>query len=115
MTSGGHVAEARIGLSPASRGRPACANAAEKPSLLLRFPSLDSPGEQTTIGAATETLDGAPLEPGTGGLTVRLMFWADKAQLYATPGAKFSLWYAGRTVGQGEVLRITGEAADSIP
>ncbi len=84
-------------------------------SLLLKFPSLDSPDEQTTIGAAIETLDGTPLEPGTGGLTVRLNFWADEAQLYATPGAKFSLWYAGRTVGQGEVLRIVDEVVDSIP
>ena len=115
MTSGGHVAEARIGLSSASAGGLHAPMPSGGRSLLLRFPSLDSPGEQTTIGAAIETLDGAPLEPGTGGVTVRLRFWADEAQLYATPGAKFSLCYAGRTVGQGEVLRITGEAADSIP
>jgi hypothetical protein len=31
-----------------------------------------------------------------------------------TPGTKFVLWYAGRTVGQGEVLRVVDEIADSI-
>jgi hypothetical protein len=42
-----------------------------------------------------------------------LWFWADEAQVYATPGAKFVLWYAGRTVGHGEVLRVVDEIADS--
>lgn len=114
MTSGGHVAEARIGLSPASAGGLHAPMPPQGRSLLLTFPSLDSPGEQTTIGAAIDTLDGTPLEPGTSGRTVRLRFWAGEARLYATPGAKFSLQYAGRTVGQGEVLQIADDVADPI-
>ena len=115
MINGGHVVEARTGLSPASAGGLHAPMPPASRSLLLEFPSLDSPGHQTTIGAAIHTLDRAPLEPGTGDRTVRLRFWADEAQLYATPGAKFSLWYAGRTVGHGEVLRVADEVAGSIP
>ncbi len=115
MINGGHVVEARIGLSPASAGGLHAPMPSKSRSLLLGFPSQDSPDEHTTIGAAIETLDGAPLEPGTGGLAVRLRFWADEAQLHATPGAKFSLWYAGRTVGRGEVLRVVDDIAGSIP
>ena len=115
MINGGHIVEARIALSPASAGGLHAPMPSEGRSLLLGFPSPDSPEEQTTIGAAIQTLDGAPLEPGTSGLTVHLRFWAGEAQLYATPGAKFSLWYAGRTAGQGQVLRIVDEVADPTP
>lgn len=114
MINGGHVVEARVGLSATAAGGLHTPMPSKSRSLLLRFPSLDSPGEQTTIGTAIETLDGALLEPGTG-LTVRLRFWAGEAQLYATPGAEFSLLYAGRTVGQGEVLRTVDEVADPLP
>jgi hypothetical protein len=115
LTGGGHAAEARIGLSPASAQGPQFSMPSGGRSLLLRFRSLEDPDQQTTIGAAIDTLDGSAIEPGITGVIVRLWFWADEAQAYATPGAKFLLWYAGRTVGQGEVLRVIGEVADSIP
>lgn len=114
MTGGGHVAEARIGLSPASARGPQFSMPSGGRSLLLKFCSLDDPDQQTTIGAAIDTLDGSAIEPGITGVTVRLSFWAGEAQVYATPGAKFLLWYAGQTVGQGEVLRVIDEVADSI-
>jgi hypothetical protein len=60
LINGGHLVEARIGLSPASAGGLHAPMPPESRSLLLKFPSLDSPDEQTTIGAAIETLDRAP-------------------------------------------------------
>jgi hypothetical protein len=96
MTGGGHVAEARIGLSPASAQGPRFSMPSGGRSLLLQFRSLEDPDQQTTMGAVIDTLDGSAIEPGIAGVTARLWFWADEAQVYATPGAKFLLWYAAR-------------------
>jgi hypothetical protein len=115
MTGGRHVAEARIGLSPASAQGPQFSMPSGGRSLLLKFRSLEDPDQQTTIGAVIDTPDGSAIEPGIAGVIVRLWFWADEAQVYATPSAKFLLWYAGQTVGHGEVLRVLDEVADSIP
>ena len=114
MIEGNHVAEARINMAPASAAGPQFSMPSGGRSLLLKFSSLDDPDQQTTIGAAIDTLDGTAIEPGIDGVVVRLWFWADEAQVYATPGAKFVLWYAGRAVGQGEVLRIADEIADAL-
>jgi hypothetical protein len=114
LIDGSHVAEARISLSPASAQGPQFSMPSGGRSLLLKFSSLDHPEQQTTIGAVIDTLDGSAIEPGIAGVIVHLWFWADEAQAYATPGAKFLLWYAGQTVGQGEVLRVIDEIADSI-
>jgi len=114
LTGSGHVAEARIALSPASAPGPQFSMPSGGRSLLLKFRSLDDPDQQTTIGAVIDTPDGSAIEPGITVVTVRLSFWADQAQVYATPGAKFLLWYAGQAAGQGQVLRVIDEVADSI-
>src|SRR5271155_5531054 len=114
MIDGSHAAEARIGLSPSSAGGLRSPMPSGGRSLLLKFPSLDSPDQQTTIGAVIDTLDGAALEPDIDDVTVSLWFWAGEAQIYATPGARFLLWYAGRVVGQGEVVRVIAEVADVL-
>ena len=101
MIDGSHVAEARISLSPTHAGGLRAPMASGGRSLLLNFPSLESPDRQRTIGAAIDPLEDAALEPGTSDVIVRLWFWAGEAQVYAVPGAQFTLWYAGRTVGRG--------------
>jgi hypothetical protein len=84
-------------------------------SPLLKFRSLEDPDQQTTMGAVIDTPDGSAIEPGITGVIVHLWFWADEAQVYATPGATFLLWYAGQAIGHGEVLRVIDEVADPIP
>ena len=113
MIEGNHVAEARITVAPASAGGPRFSMPSGGRSLLLKFSSLEDPDQQITMGAAIDTLDGTALKPGIDGVLVRLWFWADEAQVYATPGARFVLWYAGRAVGHGEVVRVVDEVADS--
>jgi hypothetical protein len=115
MIDGRHVAQARIGLSPDSAQGPQFSMPSGGRSLLLKFRSLEDPDQQTAMGAVIDTLDGSAIEPGIAGVTVHLWFWADEAQVYATPGATFLLWYAGQTVGQGQVLRVIDEVADSNP
>ena len=115
MIDGVHVAEARIGLPPAPAQGPQFWMPSGGRSLLLRFRSLENPDQQATIGAVIDTLDGSAIEPGITDVIVRLWFWADEAQVYAAPGTKYLLRYAGQTVGHGEILRVIDEVADSIP
>lgn len=58
MIEGNHVAEARITMAPASAGGPQFSMPSGGRSLLLKFGSLNNPDQQTTIGAAINTLDG---------------------------------------------------------
>ncbi len=114
MIDGSHVVEARIGLLTTSEGGLRAPMPSGGRSLLLKFGSLESPDQEMTIGAVIDTLDGAALDPGGRDVIVNAWFWADEAQVYAAPGARFLLWYAGRVVGQGQVLRVVDEVADSI-
>jgi hypothetical protein len=114
VIDGNHAVEARISLSPSSETGLRFSMPSGGRSLLLRFRSLESPDQEITIGAAMCTVDGAALEPGCNAVSVRVWFWADEAQVYATPGAQFRLWYAGRTVGHGKVQRVADEVADSL-
>jgi hypothetical protein len=113
VINGMHATEARIGLLPTPEGGLIAPMPSRSRSLLLMFPSLEEPEGKLTIGATIETADGAPLEPGSEGVAVQLGFWADEAQVYATPGARFDLYYAGRTVGRGEVTRLLDEVTDA--
>jgi uncharacterized membrane protein len=112
VIEGRHVVDARISMSPASGRRSQFSVRSGGRSLLLKFSSLECPGQEITIGAAISTADDSAIEPGIEDSTMRLWFWANEGQVYATPGARFVLWYAGRTVGQGEVLRVIDEVAD---
>ncbi len=72
-------------------------------SMLFQFASLgleDCAGPVSFGGQVLEVLEGGI--PG-GQMTAVVGFWADLAEVYATPGAKFSLWM-GRNVGNGEVI-----------
>jgi hypothetical protein len=73
------------------------------PSLLLVFTNLDPEETQreVQIGAM---ISGPPvLVPGTV-VEAQLSFWDDIGRIYATPGADFGIWYAGRIVGSGAVV-----------
>lgn len=109
-----HVVEARIGLASASAGGIREPMPSGARSLLLKFASLENAEREITIGAVLDTVDRTALEPGSSDVVVHAWFWADAAQVYATPGARFLLWYAGRIVGQGQVLRVIDEVADSM-
>ena len=115
MIDGEHVVQAIISLAATSDGGLKEPMPAPTSALLLKFTALDDPHNQTTIGTYIETPDGSDLAPASDKTIVRLSFWADIAQVYAMPGVRFDIWYAGRTVGHGEVLRLPDEVADSTP
>lgn len=81
-------------------------------SLLLLFQSLDdaSPGE-VQIGAHIVAPDRSSIAAGDK-VHVAIDFWAEVGRIYATPGAEFRLWYAGRVVGIG---RFVSEDSESGP
>jgi hypothetical protein len=115
VIDGEHVVQAIICLAATSDGGLKEPMPAPTPALLLKFTALDDPHNQTTVGTYIETLDGSDLVPASDKTIVRLSFWADVAQVYAVPGVRFGIWYAGRSVGHGEVLRLLDEVADSTP
>lgn len=83
------------------------------PSLILLFATLDEePGAseaEQQLGAVIDV--GHPeIQPGSIGQAT-LSFWSDLARIYATPGTRFRLWYAGRIVGDGYVVEEVPERA----
>lgn len=80
------------------------------PSLIFCFRSLGDEGAHddsadVQLGAVLDV--GEPLvQPGTSS-DVQLTFWSDLGRIYATVGATFLVWYAGRTVGEGCVIGVT--------
>ncbi len=71
-------------------------------SLQFVFPATDENEEPVYFGAVVEQTEGG--EPGAS-LTGQLFFWADLAEVYASPGAEFDIWYSG-IVGHGIVKEI---------
>lgn len=74
-------------------------------SLLFVFPAADEDEEPICFGAVVEQTEG-----GRAGhpFTAQLFFWADEAEVYASPGAEFDIWYS-RVVGHGTVKDIVSE------
>lgn len=96
---------AQVDLLPTEQGGLVESMPLPTPSLILVFPSLDdeSPGD-VQIGGLLAASDSDSLRPGDT-VRVEIDFWAEIGRVYATPGATFSLWYAGRAIGSGVVLR----------
>lgn len=72
-------------------------------SVAYLFEPLDD-GEQPNGfgGVVEEVIEGGA--PG-GDLTAIVRFWAELAEVYATPGTQFDLWL-GRVVGHGVVKEV---------
>lgn len=73
-------------------------------SLLYYFEGLGPDDEdRVAFGAIVDNI----LRGGSPGETIlgELWFWVELAAVYATRGAKFDVWYAGRMVGHGTVLK----------
>lgn len=75
-------------------------------SVAFRFARLGEDEEPMGFGAVVERL----LEGGAPGgkLCAVVVFWADLAEVYATPGTEFDLWL-GRTVGHGVVEKVISD------
>jgi hypothetical protein len=100
----GYRVHATLTLKPTADGGLAAPLPAGTRSLLLRFPALeDGQSDTVTLGAILTPQDGSRLAAGEK-LDAELVFWADEARIFATPGASFDLWY-GRLVGSGIVTR----------
>lgn len=99
----GYSVRARLMLAPAEDGGLKHPHPAGTRSLLLRFPPVDEDNpEPVTFGAAL--IPRGAVELASGQVTeVDVLFWADEARIYATPGVSFELWY-GRRVGHGTVI-----------
>lgn len=80
------------------------------PSLLLVFANLDGDSADTEVQIGAWISGPSALVPGMRG-KAQLAFWADIAQIYATPGVAFKLWYDGRIVGFGMVTSYEPEAS----
>ncbi len=96
----GHRADALVRLEESDRAR--LLAGVFRPgsrSVMFRFPEAAEHEDGDMFGAILEELDEQP----DGLLRVHLLFWNDRARIYATPGAEFEVWYA-RTVGDGVVL-----------
>lgn len=72
-------------------------------SVAYRFPRLGDESGPMAFGAVIEEVAAGGM-PG-GEFRGVLRFWADLAEVYATPGAEFDLWL-GRVVGRGTVVEI---------
>ncbi len=75
-------------------------------SVAYRFVGLGDEADQAFGGIVEEVLQGGA--PGSR-LVARIRFYHDLAEVYATVGAEFEVWY-GRVVGHGRVLSVVEEA-----
>lgn len=80
--------------------------AAGNRSLVFQFDSLDPACEVTNLMAVIEAAVGQNQQ-----FEAEVRFIGDLAELYATKGASFRLWYGGM-VGSGHVLRVVSEHDD---
>ena len=78
-------------------------------SVAYRFVGLGDEADQTFGGIVEEVLQGG--EPGSR-LVARVRFYHDLAEVYATVGAEFEVWY-GRVVGHGRVLSVVEVGCES--
>ena len=102
----GHTVSAQLTFSSTDEGGLQGAMASPTPSLILLFASLDEElgagSEDVQIGAVVD-VGGSEIQPASARRAI-LTFWSDAGRIYATPGAHFRLWYAGRVVGDGHVI-----------
>ncbi len=98
----GFRARVDIDLMPSDEGGLDIAVDRGNRSLLYEFKGLAPDDDSITLGAIVEdvTASGSPGATMTAGL----LFWVGLAKVYATPGAKFEVSYAGRVVGHGIVV-----------
>ena len=95
---------ARIALLPAAEGGLLTPMKSPTPSLVLIFES--EPGNRESnvqVGVLIRRRDATELHPGDRA-EVDLEFWSEIERSLAAPRAGFKIWYAGRVVGEGEVL-----------
>jgi hypothetical protein len=104
--SGGHRALVRVDLVPTCEGGLKSAIGPGHRSVAYLFEPLGEEEDPMGFGAVVEeVLEGGA--PGQGLLAV-VRFWADLAEVYATPGTEFDVWL-GRVVGHGRVLEICAD------
>ena len=77
-------------------------------SVAYRFVGLGDEADQAFGAIVEEVLQGG--DPG-GRLVARIRFYHDLAEVYATAGAEFEVWY-GRVVGNGRVLSVVDEVCE---
>jgi hypothetical protein len=75
-------------------------------SLILRVEYDAAEEDGMNLGVQIATESGGPLSPGAFGLTVDLHFWSGLAEVFVTPGTRFTLRYTDRVIGRGEVLDV---------
>ena len=107
-----YTVECELELSPSAEGGLREPMPAPTPSLLLVF-TVAAEGDderERQIGAMISVP--TALVPGSAP-SAQVTFWDDLGRIYATPGAGFRIWYAGRIVGSGRVLaEATDEEGD---
>ncbi|HEX8001273.1 MAG TPA: hypothetical protein VF519_01105 [Mycobacteriales bacterium] len=99
----GHRVAVEVELRQAEGGGLTAAVEPGSRSLLFVF---DDHGEDVRLGAAFEHVAGVG-RPGEA-FNATVAFWHDVAARYATPGARFTLWY-GREVGSGKVVEVLAD------
>ena len=99
-----HTVDCELDLSSSADGGLRRPLPVPTPSLLLMFPNLDPGDSRDDIQIGALINSPAALAPGSLA-EARLTFWADLGRIYAVPSAGFRLWYAGRIVGSGRVLK----------
>jgi len=103
----GHRALVRAELAPTCGGGLKSAIVPGHRSVVYLFDRLGEDEEPMGFGAVVEeVLEGG--SPGEVFLGV-VRFWADLADVYATPGTEFDVWL-GRVVGHGRVLELRGDS-----
>lgn len=101
----GHRVLVSAELSPTCEGGLKSTIVAGHRSVVYLFDRLGEDEERVGFGAVVEeVLEGG--DPG-GPFRAVVRFWADLAEVYATPGTEFDLWL-GRVVGHGCVLEANG-------
>jgi hypothetical protein len=101
MIEGGHRVLIEADLAPTDCGGLKGPIRDGHRSVAYRFAALGGDDADQAFGAQVEDVfEGG--EPG-GHLVARVCFYHDLAEVYATVGAEFDLWY-GRVVGRGRVV-----------
>jgi hypothetical protein len=106
----GHRVKATLSLVSSDAGGLGTSLPSGTRSLLVRV--TEPAGGIVDLGTAIVPLTGGDLVPGSSDVAVELLFWADEARIYATPGTRFVLWY-GRDVGGGTVVSVVDEPSAS--
>lgn len=96
---GGYRVRAVVTLLPANEGGLCAPLEAGNRSLQFVFPYAEGE-EPLSVGASVERVEDAG-----DYLEVELLFWADIAQIVASPASEFDVWYR-RTVGHGKVVEV---------